>query len=114
MSIDAFLNKLNMKPETVTFDDTIAIIEKYYEFKETAFSNGETQNLAGENNGSCKIFAFGYLNNLNKDQTLHCFGNFYREDVLNNLNGDDHQNIRNFIKQGWQGVNFDGNALILK
>ena len=114
MSLDIFLNKLNEEPETVTFENTMAIIEKHYEFKETAFSNGESQNSAGENNGSCKIFSFGYLNGLTEDQTLHCFGNYYRKDVLNNPEGKDHQNIRNFINQGWQGVKFEDEALILK
>ncbi len=114
MSLDVFLNKLNMKPETVTFENTMDIIKKHYEFKETAFSNGGMQNKAGQNNGSCKIFAFGQLNNLTEDQTLHCFGNYYREDVLENPDEKNHQNIRSFIKQGWQGINFDGNALILK
>ena len=55
-----------------------------------------------------------YLNKLNKDQTLHCFGNVYREDVLNNPNGKNHQNIRYFMTQGWQGIHFDSEALATK
>ena len=103
-----------MKPEAVTFENTMDIIEKHYDFKETAFLNGEMQNKAGQNNGSCKIFAFGQHNNLTENQTLHCFGNYYREDVLENPRGNDHQNIRNFMEKGWQGINFDGEALIIK
>ena len=44
--------------------------------------------------------------------TLQLFGRFYREDVLKNPSGDDHGNIRNFMKSGWDGVAFpDGLAL---
>ena len=64
MSLDAFLEKLKTSPETITFDDTLAIIEKTYVFKETEFLNGDTHNAVGQNNGSCKIFAFGAMNNL--------------------------------------------------
>jgi hypothetical protein len=32
-------------------------------------------------------------------------------DVLKNPNGTDHQNIRNFIEFGWDGISFDGEAL---
>ncbi|GAK84871.1 type III effector HopPmaJ [Vibrio ponticus] len=39
------------------------------------------------------------------------FGDFYRKDVLGNPDGDDHQNIRNFIAHGWNGIKFEGQAL---
>jgi hypothetical protein len=31
--------------------------------------------------------------------------------VLENLEGDDHQNIRNFMKYGWEGIQFKNEAL---
>lgn len=114
MSVDHFLQKLETAPQTIAFNDTIAVIEENYVFSETAFSNGQTENQAGQNNGSCKIFAFARLNALSEQQTLHCFGDYYRKDVLENPAGDDHQNIRNFIEHGWQGVNFESQALVLK
>ena len=114
MPVPTFLEKLIKAPETISFEDAIAVIEKNYTFKETAFTNGETRNESGQNNGSCKIFAFGHINNLTEEQTLNCFGDYYRKDVLGNPNGDDHQNIRNFIQHGWQGVSFDNTALALK
>ena len=36
------------------------------------------------------------------------------EDVLENPQGTNHQNIRNFMKTGWDGIQFEGNALKLK
>jgi hypothetical protein len=45
---------------------------------------------------------------------LNCFGEYYRTDVLQHPDAIDHQNIRNFIRFGWDGVRFDGAALTLK
>ncbi|MGR5244621.1 HopJ type III effector protein [Vibrio sp. PNB23_22_6] len=114
MELKDFLDALATSPETVEFETTMAAIEANYEFLPTAFTNGETRNNAGENNGSCKIFAFGQLNNLSKDMTLACFGRFYREDVLAHPENNDHQNIRNFMVTGWDGVKFESPALELK
>lgn len=114
MNIDTFLKKLNDHPESVTFDDTMAVINASYEFTPAAFTNGEVRNDAGQNAGSCKLFAFALLNGLSEEQTLACFGAYYREDVLKNPAGTDHQNIRNFMKTGWSGVKFEGMALRAK
>ena len=48
------------------------------------------------------------------EPTLACFGAFYTEDVLKNPDGTDHQNIRNFMKTGWDGIAFYGEPLTLK
>jgi hypothetical protein len=114
MTLASFLAKLNQQPESIAFADTMAVIEAHYDFSPTAFRNGDTENTADTNNGSCKIFAFGLLNELTEAQTLACFGDYYRKDVLENPQGDDHQNIRNFIKSGWSGIEFAGEALTLK
>lgn len=112
--LDAFLTKLKNQPEQVSFEDTMAVIEAHYTFTPTAFKNGDTQNDAGQNSGSCKLFAFAQLCKLSPDETLQCFGDYYRKDVLENPEGDDHQNIRNFMVSGWEGIQFDGQALTAK
>ena len=94
MTVDDFLKKLNETPEKLEFSELMNVIDAEYEFSETAFTNGELLNKAGENSGSCKLFAFGKLNELTKQQTLDCFGAYYREDVLQNPDLDNHQNIR--------------------
>ncbi|WP_263322480.1 HopJ type III effector protein [Endozoicomonas sp. Mp262] len=71
-------------------------------------------NEAGTNEGSCKIFAFGKIHNLTQEETLACFGRFYREDVINDHHGQGHGNIRAFIVSGWDGITFDHQALIEK
>ncbi len=114
MSLESFSEKLNNHPESIDFAEVIALIDTNYDFTPTAFQNGETRNEAGQNSGSCKLFSFAQLQNFTQAQTLACFGAFYRVDVLENPTGDNHQNIRNFIKFGWEGIKFEGNALILK
>jgi hypothetical protein len=111
MIVSEFLNKLKLEGESVSFQETIAFIDANYSFTPTTFSNGNQNNNAGENNGSCKIFAFAKLNQLNELHTLSCFGSFYFEHVLQNREGTDHQNIRNFMRYGWDGILFEDDAL---
>ena len=106
-----FLQTLTTAPDSITFNATIAAIDANYDFTPTAFRNGELQNEAGQNNGSCKVFSFAKLHKLSPQQTLSCFGAYYRDDVLKHPQGTDHQNIRNFIRTGWEGIAFQGNAL---
>jgi len=68
MKIEDFKDKLNSKQE-VTFTDTMAVIEANYEFTPTAFTNGKLKNNAGENSGSCKLFAFASIQKLSKEET---------------------------------------------
>jgi hypothetical protein len=114
MNLESFLVKLKETPETIAFVETIAVIEENYIFEPTAFENGLQHNAAGENSGSCKLFAFAEIQNLSQAATLACFGAYYYEDVLKNPNATDHQNIRNFMKTGWDGIAFYGSPLELK
>lgn len=99
----------------VRFAETIAIIEQYYRYQPVKFTNGSGAekiiNDAGANEGSCKIFAFAHLHELNKDLTLALFGNHYWVDVLENPDGSNHKNIRNFIKFGWGHIEMEQQAL---
>jgi hypothetical protein len=114
MTIDTFLEKIKHSPESITFAETIATIEENYTFVPTAFQNGEQHNAAGENSGSCKLFAFALLQKLTEAETLACFGAYYFDEVLGDPNGTNHQNIRNFMISGWGGIQFEGDALVLK
>ena len=114
MNLKDYLALLNNSPAEIEFSDTMETIDAMYDFSPAAFRNGETENAAGENNGSCKLFAFAQLQGLDEQQTLGCFGAYYRDDVLKHPKGNDHQNIRNFMKSGWPGIKFYGTALTLK
>lgn len=105
------LEQLKNSPETINFNDVIVFIDENYNFKPVRFINGSIVNEANQNNGSCKIFSFAKINNLSEKETLALFGDFYRNDVLLNPEGEDHQNIRNFIKYGWNGILFTEDAL---
>ncbi|WP_308991685.1 HopJ type III effector protein [Mariniflexile litorale] len=114
MTLEIFKQKLKDTPNSMEFSETMGVIESNYEFTPTAFKNGELQNNAGENSGSCKLFAFAKLQAFTKEETLACFGKFYFDDVLKDLNGTGHQNIRNFMKIGFEGLVFEGEPLKLK
>lgn len=111
MTLDDFINTLNKNPDSIDFSDTMAVIDATYTFTPVAFTNGDQQNAADQNNGSCKLFAFAKLQNLDEQQTLSCFGQYYRNDVLKNTDGEDHQNIRNFMLTGWSGIAFSSMPL---
>lgn len=111
MTIEQFLAKLNVTPNLIDFKEAIDLIDTHYNFTPTQFQNGNLMNEAGQNSGSCKIFSFAQQLHLSQEQTLACFGDYYRIDVLNNPDATDHQNIRNFVKYGWSGITFKGSAL---
>jgi hypothetical protein len=92
----------------------MSVVETNYDFTPTAFKNGNLQNDVGQNSGSCKLFAFAVDQNLTKKETLACFGQYYFDEVLNDPAGTGHQNIRNFMNTGFQGLTFVGVALVLK
>lgn len=108
------LEQLKTAPSTIDFKDVIAFIDAHYDFTPTKFTNGNTVNETDQNNGSCKVFSFARLNSLSKEETLALFGDFYRTDVLGNPDGNDHQNIRNFMIFGWEGISFESDALSRK
>jgi len=114
MTLEIFLARLHKEPLTIEFSETIYLIDHYYHYTPVAFANGDLHNAAGDNEGSCKIFAFALMHGLTEAQTLACFGHYYRDEVLGNPEGGDHQNIRQFIKQGWQGVRFVAAPLEIK
>ena len=113
MTIQEFKTKLKSNPSSINFAETMQVIEDNYNFTPTTFTNGEIKNKAGENNGSCKLFAFAKLQKLTKEETLYCFGEHYKS-VLEDVNGNAHLNIRNFMKTGFNGLYFENEALTLR
>lgn len=111
MRIEDFLSKLRSNPESIAFTDTIEVIDSNYNFTPVRFTNGTAVNEAGTNSGSCKLFSFAKLQRLSKEETLACFGDYYRVDVLQHPDAINHANIRNFMATGWEGIRFDAEAL---
>lgn len=116
MTLNEFIDSIKAG-QGVQFTDTMTMIAQHYDYQPTEFSNGLQQSLineAGRNEGSCKIFAFAKLHGLDQAQTLALFGDYYYKDVLQNPQGQDHQNIRNFMRDGWPGIHFQAEALTPK
>ncbi|CAI8324136.1 MAG: Uncharacterised protein [Polaribacter sejongensis] len=113
MIIQQFKTKLKVNPTEITFAETMQVIDDNFNFTPTTFTNGDIKNNAGENAGSCKLFAFAKKQKLTKQETLFCFGEHYKN-VLEDEKGSSHQNIRNFMKTGFETLSFEGDALVLK
>ncbi len=95
------------------FADVLAHIDAAYQHTATAFKNGAQHNAATENQGSAKVFSFAKLHDLDQAQTLSLFAEHYAS-VLATPDATDHQNIRQFMIHGWDGIEFEGTALTAK
>ena len=95
------------------FDDTLALIDQHFEYQPTGFDNGPLHNAAGENAGSCRVFALAQYCNLNETDTLNLFAQHYQQ-VLGDPAGSSHGNIRQFISTGWSGIRFDDQPLRIR
>lgn len=107
-----------LKSGEADFEDVIAYVNDHYEYTPTRFTNGRGTdaviNEAGKNEGSCRLFSLAKIKGLSEADTVQLFGRFYRDDVLKSPQGTDHGNIRNFLREGWAGIHFDGVALVPK
>ncbi|KKO92573.1 HopJ type III effector protein [Sphingobacterium sp. Ag1] len=101
------------KGSELQFQEVLAHIADQYSYSPGAFQNGTLKNSKEENQGSAKIFYFAQLNNLSKEDTLRLFAEHY-QNVLDNPDGDGHQNIRQFRTNGWDGILFEEEVLVKK
>ena len=118
MISNSFVQRIKATPNAISYERVMEYIDAEYDYTPARFTNGvkgdQVVNEEGTNEGSCKIFAFGLLVGLNERDTLACFGKYYTVDVIGNPNGDDHANIRTFMRHGWKGIKFDQPALTAK
>lgn len=112
MTLTELLNGL--RSNSLDFEDTLAFISEHYHYQASAFKNGldenAVNNAAGQNEGACRVFALGKLEQLSPVDTLCLFGRHLR-DVLNDPEGSSHANIRQFQVHGWAGIAFEGEPL---
>ncbi|MGJ8681228.1 HopJ type III effector protein [Paraglaciecola sp.] len=113
MSVKQLIEQIRTAPDSIEFSKVMDVISQHYQYTPSSFSNGDLTSDAGTNEGSCKIFYFAQLNKLTQAETLSLFGAYYREDVLQNPEGTDHGNIRNFMVSGWDGIKFATQVLEL-
>lgn len=110
MTLQDLMAALYGNPESLKFDEVLATIDSEFEFTPCAFTNGDLSNSVQENQGSCKVLSFAHKAGLAEGVALKLFAEHYR-DVLENPEGNNHQNIRQFMKRGWMGVSFNGSPL---
>src|SRR5690606_18416449 len=95
-----------LRNEQHLFAETLAFIAAQYDYTPSAFRNGDQQNAAGQNEGSCKVLGLALLERLTDEEVLRAFGEHYRS-VLATPEGSDHGNIRALMKTGLAGVVFE-------
>ncbi|SFN14931.1 HopJ type III effector protein [Algoriella xinjiangensis] len=105
------LEKLNNNE--IIFADVLAFIDDNYNYTPTAFTNGNQENAIDQNQGSAKVLAFAKLNDYTENDTLKLFAEHYKA-VIKTPNGTDHNNIRQFMQNGWNGVSFENDVLTKK
>jgi hypothetical protein len=103
----------HLKANHIKFVEVIVTIDALYQYTPTTFKNGTAFNEANQNQGSAKVFYFAKLHQLSASDTLLLFAEHYQS-VLDNPEGDDHQNIRQFMNHGWGGIEFKNVPLKIK
>jgi len=98
----------------MNFSDFTNLIDQEYAFENVAFENNSLVNSKDENQGSAKVFCFGFMHSLSKEEAIRCFGEHYQSVLDEPDNELSHVNIRNFIKTGWKGVSINFSALQVK
>lgn len=99
--------------QEIQFKDVLEYIAENYEYTASAFQNGAQYNAEHENQGSARVLSFAQIQRLSKEDTLRLFAEHYAL-VLATPTGNDHQNIRQFLQHGWEGVKFDREVLTVK
>jgi len=87
----------------IDFKGVLAFIDQHYTHEAIPFTNGSLRNAATENQGSATVFSFARQQGLGKEETLQLFAEHYQA-VLDEPEGNNHQNIRQFMIHGWEGV----------
>ncbi len=88
-----------------SFDSSLLEIVTTFDISPVPFVNGPIKNKRGKNAKSAAIFAYGLKMGLSAEDTLKLFGGIYQA-VLNNPEGGNHENIRQFMLTGWNGLKF--------
>ncbi|HLD69087.1 MAG TPA: HopJ type III effector protein [Pseudomonas sp.] len=95
------------------FATTLAFIAAHYDYQPCTFFNGQVENPAGQNEGSCKTLGLALLEGFSLEESLLAFGEHYRG-VLASPTGSDHANIRALQNSGLAGLRFDRPSLMHK
>jgi len=102
--------RARLRNRNLPFSDTLAFIAETYDYQPSRFVNGNVENTAGENEGSCKTLGMAVLEGFSTEEALLAFGEHYQA-VLANPSGNDHRNIRALMETGLPGVRFDQQPL---
>ena len=111
--IQSFIERLRLNADSIAFAEVIDLIDTYYHHTPTAFSNGSLINQAGENQGSAKVLSFARLHGLTNKRPFTVLPSIGVRCVQIPMAAD-HQNIRQFMQNGWDGVQLSEACLTIK
>jgi len=73
----------------MNFSDFTNLIDQEYAFENVAFENNGLVNSKDENQGSAKVFCFGFMHSLTKEEAIRCFGEitslYWMSQIMNYL-----------------------------
>jgi len=99
--------------QNLPFKEIVGYIDENFYYTPSDFKNGDVINAANENQGSAKVLYFAKMLKLSVEDTLKLFAEHYVA-VIGAKDGSSHQNIRSFMKNGWEGVEFEKEVLRIK
>lgn len=102
--------RLRLQQDDFAFSETLAFVAEHYDYQPSAFRNGNVENAAWQNEGSCKTLGLALLEGFSLDEALRAFGEHYRS-VLATPDGSDHGNIRALMSYGLEGISFEQQPL---
>jgi hypothetical protein len=108
--------KINFKSaanNAIDFKEFLVMFDRFFTIIPTSFSNNGLVNKIAENEGSLKVFASAKYCNATDEEALSWFKEHYQS-VLDDPDGDSHQNIRHFQKGGLENISFDINIIPIK
>ena len=66
VEVKDFMTKAKISPNSITFADTMKIVDEHCDYMKKSFSVGDVQSEAGENEGSSKVFSLARLLHLDR------------------------------------------------
>lgn len=115
MTIQTELHTLltKLKDGTANFNDVLNFIDNHYITQAVSFKNGKLINGSHENQASARVLSLAKIFALSEEETLSLYAEHYQS-VLADPKGKGHENIRNFMEYGWDGITLNKLAIIPK
>mgnify|MGYP002715060916 CR=1 FL=1 len=78
------LNELRsrLQQDDYAFSETLAFVAEHYDYQPSAFRNGDVENAAGQNEGSCKTLGLALLEGLSQGELVRAADAVVKDAIL--------------------------------